>query len=312
MTPEALVYVAGHRGLAGSAIVRALQARGYQNILTRTKTELDLTIQAATDAFFAAHRPEFVILAAAKVGGILANATYPADFITDNLLIQTHVIDAAHRHATQRLLFLGSSCIYPRDCPQPIREEYLLTGPLEPTNAPYALAKIAGIAHCHALNTQHHTRYLPVMPTNLYGPHDNFDPHSAHVLPALIARFHHAKLTAAPHVTLWGSGTPRREFLHADDLATACLHLLEHTDETRLLNIGTAQDLPILELAHLIADIVGYQGDIVLDPTKPDGTPQKLLDTTRIQALGWTPTISLEKGIEQTYSWFQQNVLSTP
>lgn len=305
MAPDARVYVAGHRGLVGSALMRRLEAAGYENLITRTSAELDLTRQADVEAFFEAEKPEFVLLAAAKVGGILANDTFRGDFIRDNLLIQTHVLDAARRHGVQRLLFLGSSCIYPRDCPQPMREDYLLTGPLEATNEPYAIAKIAGLKMCEAFNAQHGTKYLSVMPTNLYGPNDNFDLQTSHVLPAFIRRFHQATQAHTPEVTIWGSGTPRREFLHADDLADACVHLLEKTDETRLINIGCGEDVSIKELAGLIAEIVGYRGGITHDLSKPDGTPRKLLDVSRLNALGWQPRLDLKQGITQTWEWFR-------
>lgn len=307
MGPEARVYVAGHQGMVGSSLVRRLQAHGYTNLIMHSIDECDLTRQEHVERMFAADRPEFVIVAAAKVGGIVANNTYRAEFIRDNLLIQTHVIDAAQRHGVQRLLFLGSSCIYPRDCPQPIKEEYLLTGPLEQTNEPYALAKIAGLKLCEACNAQYGTRYLSVMPTNLYGPHDNFDLHSSHVLPALIRKFHEAKRAGDPAVTVWGTGSPRREFLHVDDLAAACVFLLEQTDETALVNIGVGQDQTILELAQLIRGVVGYEGDIVLDSSKPDGTPRKLLDVSRLHKLGWTAKTSLAQGIEATYRWFVEH-----
>jgi GDP-L-fucose synthase len=299
--------VAGHRGLAGSAIVRALQAREYHNVVTRTRDELDLTDQAAVTGFFATEAPDVVILAAAKVGGILANSTAGADFIRDNLLIQTLVVDSARRAGVQRLLFLGSSCIYPRASPQPITEGQLLAGPLEPTNEPYAVAKIAGIKLCEASNRQYGTRYLSVMPTNLYGPYDNFDLQSAHVLPALIRRFEEARRADAPSVALWGTGTPRREFLHADDLASACVFLLESTDETELINIGCGQDVSIRELAALVADITGYQGEITFDRERPDGTPRKLLDVSKLTGLGWRPAIGLRDGIAQTVQWYRKH-----
>ncbi|MBK6846042.1 MAG: GDP-L-fucose synthase [Proteobacteria bacterium] len=304
MAPDARVYVAGHRGMVGSAIVRQLAARGYAHLVTRELDALDLRRQAATEAFFATERPEFVIVAAAKVGGILANNTYRADFIRDNLQIQTNLIDAAYRHGVQRLLFLGSSCIYPRDCAQPITEEALLTGALEPTNEPYAIAKIAGLKLCEAYNAQYGTRYLSVMPTNLYGPHDNFDLSSSHVLPALLRRFHEAKLSGARAVTIWGSGRPRREFLHVDDLAEACVFLLEQSDSTALINIGVGEDVTIRELAELVAQTVGYGGEILHDTSKPDGTPRKLLDVSRLHALGWQARTSLREGLARTYAWF--------
>ncbi len=314
MQPESKIYVAGHRGLVGSALVRTLEARGHQNILQQTSAELDLTDQAAVRDFFARQRPEYVFLAAAKVGGILANNTYPAQFIHINLAIQTNVIHEAWRCGVRRLLFLGSSCIYPRDCPQPMREEYLLTGPLEPTNRPYALAKIAGIEMCWAYNREYGTRSLAVMPTNLYGPNDTYDLAGSHVIPAMIRKFHEAKIAGAPRVTLWGTGAPRREFLHVDDLAKACVFLMDlpeaeyggllHEEVAPLLNIGSGQDQTIGELAHMVRDVVGYAGEIVWDADKPDGTPRKLLDVTRMRNLGWKPTLGLQEGLKQTYQDF--------
>ena len=305
MTPRSRVYVAGHRGLVGSALVRALVARGYADIVTATRDEVDLTNQAAVDAFFERTRPTHVIVAAAKVGGILANDTQRWDFIRDNLLIETHLIDAAHRAGVDRLLFLGSSCIYPRGCPQPMREEHLLTGPLEPTNEPYAIAKIAGIKLCEALNAQHGRHYASVMPTNLYGPNDNFDLQTSHVLPALIRKFDEAREAGTPEVVMWGTGSPRREFLYVDDLADACVYLLEQTDETRLVNVGVGEDITIRGLTELIADIVGYEGAIVNDPSKPDGTPRKLLDVSRMHAHGWRAQTGLREGIERTWRWWR-------
>jgi GDP-L-fucose synthase len=307
MAPEARVYIAGHTGLVGSAITRRLQSGGYQQLVTRTLEELDLRRQSDVEQLFASERPEFVIVAAARVGGILANNTQRADFICDNLQIQTNIIDAARRHGVARLLFLGSSCIYPRECPQPMREDYLLTGPLEPTNEPYAIAKIAGIKLCEAFNSQHGTHYVSVMPTNLYGPHDNFDLKSSHVLPALIRKFHEAKVAAQPSVTIWGTGKPRREFLYVEDLADAVVFLLEQSDTTELVNVGTGKDCTILELAQLVRDVVGFEGDIVHDTSKPDGTPQKLLDVSRLQALGWKPSVTLREGIASTYRWYLES-----
>lgn len=301
---DAPIYVAGHRGMVGSAIVRRLEVGGYTRILTATRAELDLRDRRAVDAFLAATRPAYIFVAAAKVGGILANATQPADFIADNLAIALNLIEGAHQAGVERLLFLGSSCIYPRDCPQPIREEYLLTGPLEPTNAPYALAKIAGIGLVEAFNRQHGRRYVSVMPTNLYGTGDNYDLATSHVLPALIRKAHEAKLAGAPSLTLWGTGTPRREFLHADDLADACVFLMETGYAGPLLNIGTGEDLSIRELADLVCRVVGYQGEIVHDLAKPDGTPRKLLDVSRLHALGWRHRIGLETGIDLAYADF--------
>ncbi|ADL07287.1 GDP-L-fucose synthase [Thermosediminibacter oceani] len=307
MHKGAKVYVAGHKGLVGSAILRKLQAEGYSNIVTRTHQELDLTNQQEVYRFFETERPEYVFLAAAKVGGILANSTYPAVFIRENLLIQTNIIDAAYRYGVKKLLFLGSSCIYPKFAPQPIKEEHLLTGALEPTNEPYAIAKIVGIKMCQAYNKQYGTNFISVMPTNLYGPGDNFDLETSHVLPALIRKFHEAKVAGAPHVVVWGSGTPRREFLHVDDLADACLFLMNNYDSSEIINIGVGKDLTIAELANLIKEIVGYKGEIVFDTSKPDGTPRKLLDVSKLFNLGWRPRIRLEDGIRSTYEWYMQN-----
>lgn len=319
--PHTRIYLAGHRGLVGGAILRALRARGFDNLILRTHAELDLTDQTATRAFFAAERPELVILAAARVGGILANSEEPYEFIYDNLAVELNVVDAAFRHGVRRLLFLGSSCIYPRLAPQPLKEEYLLTGPLEETNRPYALAKIAGIEMCRSLNREHGTDYLSLMPTNLYGPGDNFDLHAGHVLPAMLRKFHEAKVgtpgedgvARPPHspVQLWGTGTPRREFLHVDDLASAAVYLMEHATAADipdgLINVGTGQDLTISELAEIVQRVVGHRGEIVWDADKPDGTPRKLLDIGRLRALGWAPTISLEEGIRRTYDWYVGN-----
>jgi GDP-L-fucose synthase len=311
MDKNAKIYVAGHRGLVGSALVRALTEQGYQNLVTRTHAELDLTNQAAVEDFFSAEKPEFVLLAAAKVGGIHANDTYPAEFINENLAIQTNVIHQSYVNGVKRLLFLGSSCIYPRDCAQPIKEEYLLTGPLEATNRPYALAKIAGIEMCWSYNRQYGTQYLAVMPTNLYGPGDNYNLQNSHVLPALIRKFHEAKLDNSPTVTVWGSGTPRREFLHSDDMAEACLHFLRISphilqeklpaDQPPLINIGCGEDLSILELAQMMKSIIEYEGEIVMDKTKPDGTMRKLLDVSVAKHLGWQATLALETGIRSVY-----------
>lgn len=315
MSTTARVYVAGHRGLVGSAVVRALVQAGYRHILTRTHAELDLTDRAAVNRLFTAERPEAVIVAAAKVGGILANSTYPADFIRENLAIALNTIDAAHRAGAQKLLFLGSSCIYPKLAPQPLREDSLLTGPLEPTNEPYAVAKIAGIELCRSYNRQYGTDFVSLMPTNLYGPGDNFDLETSHVLPALLRKFHEAKGAGAPSVTVWGTGTPRREFLHVDDLADACRFVLEHVstkgDGPDLLNVGTGEDLTIRELAETIRDVVGYRGEIVFDPSKPDGTPRKLLDVSRLQALGWRARVPLRDGLAFTYRWYLEHVART-
>jgi GDP-L-fucose synthase len=298
------IYVAGHRGLAGSAIWRALERRGCENLVGATSDDVDLRDRDATMAFVGKHRPRVMVMAAARVGGILANSTYPADFLSDNLRIQLNLLDAAAEHDVERVLFLGSSCIYPRLAEQPIREESLLTGPLEPTNDAYAIAKIAGIAHVQAMRRQHGRRWISAMPTNLYGPGDNFDPHSSHVLPALIRRCHEARESAAGHATIWGSGRPRRELLHVDDLADAACFLLEHYDDAAPVNVGTGVDLTIAELAHLVADVVGFRGELVFDPSKPDGTPRKVLDVGRLAGLGWTPSIGLREGIERTYAWF--------
>ncbi|GIO10571.1 GDP-L-fucose synthase [Cohnella xylanilytica] len=304
MNKSAKIYVAGHRGLVGSAILRKLQQEGYTNLVYRSSSELDLRDHARVSAWFEEQRPEYVFLAAAKVGGIVANDEYSADFIRDNLLIQTHVIDAAYRFGVRKLLFLGSTCIYPKHAPQPMREEDLLSGKLEPTNEAYAIAKIAGIAMCQAYNKQYGTKFLSVMPTNLYGPNDNFDLRSSHVLPALIRKFHEAKLAGAEAVELWGSGTPRREFLHADDLADACLFLMNRYEGGDIVNVGVGEDLTISELAERIRRLVGYEGRIVFDRTKPDGTPRKLVDVSKLEALGWTARIPLDEGLRSTYEWY--------
>lgn len=304
MNRDSKVFVAGHRGLVGSAIVRRLQDDGHEDILTRSRTELDLTDRRAVDEFFAAEKPEYVFLAAAKVGGILANATYPADFLRENLYVELNVIEAAHRHGTRKLLLLGSSCIYPKFAPQPMKEEYLLTGELEPTNEPYAIAKIAGIKLCDAYRAQHGADFISCMPTNLYGPGDNFDLQSSHVLPALIRKFHEAKEAAAPTVTVWGTGSPRREFLYVDDLADACVFLMRNYSEPGTINVGVGEDLSISELADLVREVVGYEGEIVHDTSKPDGTPRKLLDVSRINDLGWRAKTPLRNGIERTYEWY--------
>lgn len=311
MNETARIYVAGHRGLVGSAIVRKLQANGYSNLVLRTSRELDLRNQASTRAFFAQEKPEYVFLAAARVGGIHANDRFPADFIADNLGIQQNVITSAYESGVTKLLFLGSSCIYPRECPQPIKEEYLLTGPLEPTNEWYAVAKIAGIKLCQAYNRQHGTRFISLMPTNLYGPNDNFDLDTSHVLPAMIRKFHEAK-EQGTRVTLWGSGTPRREFLHVDDLADACLFLMRHYDASEIVNVGTGSDLTVRELSGLIGETVGFQGEVVWDESKPDGTPRKLLDVSRIQKLGWKARTPLAEGLAETYAWFRQHGFQHP
>lgn len=298
------IYVAGHRGLVGSALVRRLEKDGFTNILTRTHAELDLTRQADVETFFAEEKPDYVILAAAKVGGIHANDTYPADFIMKNLQIECNVIDAAYQNQVKKLLFLGSSCIYPRECPQPIKEEYLLSGYLEKTNEAYALAKIAGLKMCAFYNQQYGTNYISVMPCNLYGINDNFALENSHVLPALIRKFHEAKKSGAPTVTVWGSGKPLREFLNVDDLADACLYLMDHYEGNDFFNVGYGEEVTILELAELVKKVTGYQGEIVMDASRPDGTPRKLTDIRRIKETGWKPKIDLETGIRQTYEWF--------
>jgi GDP-L-fucose synthase len=304
MNKDAKVFVAGERGLAGAAIRRALTARGFASIVSAPRAALDLRDAAAVERFFAAERPAYVFMAAAKVGGILANDTYPADFIRDNLQIQTNVIDAAHRHGTQKLCFLGSSCIYPRLAPQPLQESSLLTGPLEPTNQWYAIAKIAGIKMCQAYTRQYGFNAISVMPTNLYGPGDNFDLQTSHVLPALLRKFHTAKEAGDAEVTVWGSGTPRREFLFVDDLADALCFLMERYESPEIINVGCGEDVTIADLAGLIRDIVGYRGEIVFDRSKPDGTPRKLLDVSKLSALGWQPRTKLADGIAATYAWY--------
>ncbi len=308
MKKDASIFVAGHRGLAGSAITRALNKNGYRNLLLRTRDELDLTIQADVTSFFAAEQPDYVFLAAANVGGILANDRYPADFIGINLQIQTNVIDAAYRNGTKKLCFLGSSCIYPKLAPQPMSEDSLLTGPLEPTNEWYAIAKIAGIKMCQAYAKQHGFNAISVMPTNLYGPGDNFDPETSHVLPALIHKFDKARRTGATSVTLWGSGTPRREFLYVDDLAEAVCFLMETYDSPEIINVGVGEDIAIAELADLVSNVVGFDGDIDYDASKPDGTPRKLMDVSKLGKLGWHANTSLEDGVRETYRWYLDNV----
>ncbi len=308
LTQDSKIYVAGHRGLVGSGVVRALQDKGYGNILLRTHRELDLTEQGAVRDFFETERPDAVIMAAARVGGIQANNTRPAEFIRDNLLIQDNIIDATYRAGVAKFVFLGSSCIYPKLAPQPIKEEYLLTGPLEPTNEWYAVAKIAGIKMCQAYRRQYGFNAISLMPTNLYGPGDNFDLQNSHVLPALIRRFHEAKVRGDATMSIWGTGTPRREFLHVDDLADAVVHLMQTYDQEPIVNIGWGEDVTIRELAEMVADVSGFHGRLVFDSTKPDGTPRKLLDTSRLTALGWKPKITLRAGIEQTYAWFKEHV----
>ena len=302
MEKKSKIYVAGHRGMVGSAILRKLEKQGFQNLLVRTSAELDLRDSYAVRDFFKQEKPELVFLAAAKVGGIMANNTYKADFLYENLMIQNNVIYNAHINDVRKLLFLGSSCIYPKMAPQPLKEEYLLTGTLEPTNEPYAIAKIAGIKMCDSYRSQYNRNFISAMPTNLYGPNDNYDLNTSHVLPAMIRKFHEAKLDGNRDVTLWGSGTPLREFLHVDDLAEACVFMMEHYNDYGQVNIGVGQDLSIRELAALIQKIVGHQGNIIWDTTKPDGTPRKLMDVSKINAMGWKARISLEAGIKQVYN----------
>jgi len=307
VTPDASIFVAGHTGLVGSAIVRKLRAAGFRNLVLRPRGELDLREQPAVETFFRRERPQFVFLAAARVGGILANDSYPADFLRDNLVIQSNVIDAARSHGVRKLLFLGSSCIYPRDAPQPMTEDCLLTGPLEPTNEWYAIAKIAGLKLCQAYRRQYGFDAICAMPTNVYGPGDNFNLLDSHVLPALIRKFHEAKEARAPQVEIWGTGTPRREFLHVDDLADACLFLMWHYDGEMWLNVGRGTDVSIAELAGMVAKAVGYDGRMMFDASKPDGAPRKLLDVSRLAALGWKAGIALAEGLEDTYRWFLEN-----
>ena len=304
LSKDSKIYVAGHNGLVGSAIMRKLESEGFRNIVTRTFEELDLTDQKATREFFEKERPEYVFLAAAKVGGIQANSEYPADFIYINLMIECNVIKASHEFGVKKLLFLGSSCIYPKLAPQPIKEEYLLSGYLEETNEPYALAKISGMKMCQYFNKQYGTNFISVMPTNLYGPNDNFDLNTSHVLPALIRKFHEAKVNNAPYVEIWGTGTPRREFLFVDDLADACLFLMKNYSGNDFFNVGTGEDVTIRELAELIGEVVGYKGELKFDTSKPDGTPRKLLDVTRIHESGWRHKTTLNKGLSMTYEWF--------
>ena len=305
MNKEAKIYIAGHRGMVGSAIQRRLTDLGYEKIITMSSAELDLRIQERVNEFFEAERPDYVFLAAAKVGGILANNTYRADFIYENIMIQSNVIHSAYATGVKKLMFLGSSCIYPKMAPQPLKEEYLLTGLLEPTNEPYAIAKIAGIKMCDAYRSQYGCDFISVMPTNLYGPNDNYDLQNAHVLPSLVRKFHEAKLSNASEVNIWGTGTPKREFLHADDLADACIYLMNNYSDAGLVNIGTGEDISISDLAGLIQKVVGYEGNIVYDATKPDGTPRKLMDVSKLTGLGWTFSISLEKGLELVYKEYQ-------
>jgi GDP-L-fucose synthase len=308
MLPNSKIFVAGHCGLVGSAIVRHLRRLGHDNLLLRTRSETDLTSASAVDHLFSAERPEYVFMAAAKVGGILANSTYPADFIRDNLAIELNVVEAARHYGVNKLEFFGSSCIYPKLAPQPMKEEHLLTGALEPTNEWYAIAKIAGLKLCQAYRKQYGFSAISLMPTNLYGPGDNFDLANSHVLPALIRKFHEAKIESRPEVVIWGTGTPRREFLHVDDLASAAVFLMQHYNELEIVNVGVGHDITIAELADLVKQVVGFEGKLVFDPTKPDGTPRKLLDITRLNSLGWQASIGLDKGISSTYNWFLENI----
>ena len=311
MKSNSRIYIAGHRGLVGSAIIRSLKQRGFENLITRTHTELELMDAVAVKDFFEQAKPEYVFLAAAKVGGIHANSTYPADFMRENLIVQTNVIHESWRQGVVKLLFLGSSCIYPKLCPQPIKEEYLLRGELEKTNDAYALAKIAGIKTCQSYNQQHGTHFISAMPTNLYGVNDNFHPENSHVLPALIRRFHEAKLANVESISIWGTGTSRREFLHSSDLADAVLFLMENYDDSEIVNVGCGKDQTIKELAETIQEVVGYTGHLKFDSTRPDGTPQKILDISKINSLGWKPTISLREGLKQVYQWYTEQYHSS-
>ena len=302
------IFVAGHNGMVGSAITRALVSAGFSNLLKRSRAEVDLSDSGAVAGFFRKEKPDIVIFAAAKVGGIKANNDFPVEFLTDNLRIQTNVIAAAHENGARKLLFLGSSCIYPKHAPQPIPETALLTGPLEPTNEAYAIAKIAGVKLCQAYDLEYKANFISAMPSNLYGPNENFDLETSHVLAALLRKAHEAKMKRAPELVVWGSGTPRREFLHVDDCASACLFLLENYDSPEIINVGSGEDVTIRELAELICDVVGFNGELTWDKTKPDGTPRKLLDVSKLRALGWTPSISLRDGIARTYDWFLKNI----
>ncbi len=304
MEKHAKIYVAGHRGMVGSAIIRQLEAQGYTNLLFRTSKELDLRNQVAVEAFFEAEKPDYVFLAAAKVGGIVANNTYRADFLYENLAIQNNIIHQSYLQGVKKLLFLGSSCIYPKLAPQPLKEEYLLSGFLEPTNEPYAIAKIAGIKLCEAYRSQYGCNFISAMPTNLYGPNDNYDLQNSHVLPAMIRKFHEAKATGKTEVVLWGTGSPMREFLYADDLAAACMYLMENYNEAELVNVGTGVDVTIKELAETVQEIVGFEGDLIWDTSKPDGTPRKLMDVSKLHAVGWKHTIELKEGIKLAYEDF--------
>lgn len=308
MKKNSKIYIAGHRGLVGSAILSNLQGKGYTNLVYKTSSELDLRDSEQVYDFFENENIEYVFLAAAKVGGIVANNEYPADFIRDNILIQTNVIDASYKHGVKKLLFLGSTCIYPKFAQQPLKEEYLLTGELEPTNEPYAIAKIAGIKMCESYNRQYGTNFISAMPTNLYGPNDNFDLETSHVLPALIRKFHEAKVFHKDRVELWGTGSPKREFLHTRDLSDACVFLMENYSGNEIVNIGLGEDIAIRDLALKIKNIVGYNGEIVYDASKPDGTPRKLVDVTKINNLGWSAKINLDEGLQSTYEWFESNI----
>jgi GDP-L-fucose synthase len=308
MDKSSKIYIAGHRGMVGSAMLRKLQAEGFEHFILKTSSELDLRNQQQVNEFFETEKPDYVILAAAKVGGILANNEFRAEFIYDNMMIQNNIIHASYVNGVKKLLFLGSSCIYPKLAPQPLKEDYLLTGPLEYTNEPYAIAKIAGIKICDAYRAQYGCHFISVMPTNLYGPNDNYDLKSSHVLPALIRKFHEAKVNSEPTVTVWGSGRPKREFLHADDLADACYFLMQNYDEPGLVNIGTGEDLEIGELAAMIRDVVGFEGDIMHDTSKPDGTPRKLMDVSKLHELGWKHKIDLRQGLAMVYEDFKQSV----
>ncbi len=312
MNKTSRIYIAGHKGLVGSAILRRLQSEGYNNLLYKTHGEVDLCNQSDVKSFFKKEKPEYIFLAAARAGGIQANSAFPAEFIYINSAIQLNIIHNAHMYGTKKLLFLGSSCIYPRLCPQPMKEEYLLTGLLEPTNEPYAIAKIAGIRMCQAYNRQYGTNFISVMPTNLYGPNDNFDPETSHVLPALIRKFHEAKAGDKKTVEIWGTGTPKREFLYVDDLAEACIFLMNRYDGSDIINIGTGEEIPIKELAYIIKEVAGFNGELTFDTSKPDGTPRKLLDVNRINSLGWKAETGLKDGIEKTYKWYLEEAGSKP
>jgi len=307
MNPDSKIYIAGHKGMVGSALVRNLKAHGFTNLILKTRAELDLCIQQAVTDFFETEKPEFVFLAAAKVGGIYANNTYRADFIYENLMVQNNIIHAAYKNKVKKLMFLGSSCIYPKLAPQPLKEEYLLTGALEYTNEPYAIAKIAGIKMCESYHLQYGCDFISVMPTNLYGPNDNYDLNNSHVLPALLRKFHDAKENKLPQVTVWGTGSPRREFMHADDMADACVHLMNNYTGEKFVNIGVGNDISIKELAYLIKEVVAYEGEIIFDASKPDGTPRKLMDVSFLHSLGWTHKINLEQGIRSVYADFKQS-----